>query len=55
MLFRIARLQYNRAPASVGRFVPYAVALLISLLVTGLGALLYQRELRDTALRPRAV
>jgi hypothetical protein len=32
------------------RFVPYAVALLISLLAITAGALLYQRELRDVAI-----
>lgn len=33
------------------RFVPYAVALLISLTATAAGVLLYQRELRDVAIR----
>ena len=33
------------------RFVPYAAAALITLAVTALGALLYQREMRDVAIR----
>ena len=33
------------------RFVPYAAAVLITLAVTALGVLLYQRELRDVAIR----
>jgi hypothetical protein len=34
------------------RFVPYAAAVLITLAVTALGVLLYQRELRDVTIRP---
>ena len=33
------------------RFVPYATAVLITLAVTGLGALLFQREVRNVAIR----
>jgi len=33
------------------RFVPYAAAVLITLAVTGLGGLLFQREVRDVAIR----
>jgi hypothetical protein len=43
--------------ASLGfsvRFVPYAAAVLITLAVTALGVLLYQRELRDVTIRPAA-
>jgi len=36
------------------RFVPYAAALLISLVVTALGALLFQRELRHVAIHRTA-
>jgi len=36
------------------RFVPYAAAVLITLAVTGLGALLFQREVRDVAIRRAA-
>jgi hypothetical protein len=41
--------------ASLGfavRFVPYAAAVLITLAVTALGVLLYQRVLRDVTIRP---